>query len=131
MINEQHYVYKYDIYFSRKTVFSKNIFVYISSVCVCYWMYCIHTVRAISISAPMWHLSHISGLFSSFTSFICRSWNTWASLKPFRLFFDKSNNCKKCVTILYIFYTFTHTKCKTMLTLSLKNVGWTTKNVIY
>lgn len=55
----------------------------------------IRTVRAISISAPMWHVSHMSGLCSSLTSFIWRSFHTWLSSKPFRLFLDKSKSCEQ------------------------------------
>lgn len=62
-------------------------------VCLKYYKI-IRTVCAISISVPMWHLSHMIGLFASLTSFICCSFIARLSSKPFRLFLDKSNNCK-------------------------------------
>lgn len=59
---------------------------------VCIILY--RTVCAISISAPMWHLSQMKGFDWSFTSLIWRNFHTRISSKPLRLFLDKSNSCK-------------------------------------
>lgn len=52
------------------------------------------TFLAIWMSAPIWHRSQISGLFSSRTSFIFCSIIAWLSSMPFNWFRDKSNNCR-------------------------------------
>lgn len=57
----------------------------------------IRTARAYRISDPMWHLSHMSGLFSSFTSFIFANFFTRLSSMPFIWLCDKSNSCKQCI----------------------------------
>lgn len=54
----------------------------------------IPTIRASVISLPIWHMSHISGLPSSFTSRIVFNCSIWVSSKPFKRFLDKSNICQ-------------------------------------
>lgn len=51
------------------------------------------TFLAIWISAPIWHRSHMSGFFSSITSFIFCNIIAWLSSIPFNWFRDKSNCC--------------------------------------
>lgn len=52
------------------------------------------TLFAICMSAPMWHRSQISGLFSRWTSAIFRSNATWLSAMPFNWLRDRSSACQ-------------------------------------